>query len=68
MPDGSRKRRHSENKSKREWYAHHRAVRFSQRLPPSDRYRTPRKNESARTPERPDRLGYLQRLFFLRKP
>ena len=32
MPDGSRKRRYSKNKRKREWYAYHRAVRFARRF------------------------------------
>jgi len=32
MPDGSRKRRHSENQARRQWYAHHRSVRFSRRF------------------------------------
>ena len=29
MPDGTRKRRHSDNHAKRRWYAQHRARRFS---------------------------------------
>lgn len=32
MPDGKRKRRHSENRIKRAWYAHHRSCRFTQRF------------------------------------
>lgn len=32
MPDGSRKRRHSFNCSKRQWYARHRARRFFRRF------------------------------------
>ena len=32
MPDGKRKRRHSENKAKREWYALHRSKRFVKRF------------------------------------
>ncbi len=32
MPDGSRKRRFSANKVKRQWYAHWRAVRFARRF------------------------------------
>jgi hypothetical protein len=32
MPDGSRKRRHSANCVKKQWYAHHRAIRFSRRF------------------------------------
>ncbi len=32
MPDGKRKRRHSENLMKRAWYAHHRSCRFRQRF------------------------------------
>jgi len=32
MPDGSRKRRHSANRVKQQWYAQHRALRFSRRL------------------------------------
>ena len=32
MPDGSRKRRHSANCAKKQWYAHHRAIRFSRRF------------------------------------
>ena len=31
MPDGKRKRRHSKNKAKREWYALHRQKRFAKR-------------------------------------
>jgi hypothetical protein len=30
--DGSRKRRHSSNPVKRQWYARHRAIRFSRRF------------------------------------
>ena len=32
MPDGSRKRRHSADRAKQQWYAHHRAIRFSRRF------------------------------------
>lgn len=32
MPDGKRKRRHSENKSRRDWYARHRSSRFQRRF------------------------------------
>lgn len=32
MPDGSRKRRHSDNLAKRRWYAWHRARRFRRRF------------------------------------
>ena len=32
MPDGKRLRRHSINKAKRQWYARHRAIRFSRRF------------------------------------
>ena len=32
MPDGKRKRRHSTDKAKREWYAHDRAMRFQKRF------------------------------------
>ena len=32
MPDGKRKRRHSVNRAKRRWYAHHRAQRFTCRF------------------------------------
>ena len=32
MPDGKRKRRHSQNKAKRQWYALHRAIRFAKRF------------------------------------
>ncbi len=32
MPDGKRKRRHSENTAKRQWYALHRARRFRRRF------------------------------------
>jgi hypothetical protein len=32
MPDGKRKRRHSENLSKRRWYARHRSLRFARRF------------------------------------
>ena len=32
MPDGKRKRRHSENAAKRRWYAYHRAKRFARRF------------------------------------
>lgn len=32
MVDGTRKRRHSSNRVKREWYARHRAIRFSRRF------------------------------------
>ncbi len=32
MPDGKRKRRHSKNTAKRQWYAQHRAVRFGLRF------------------------------------
>jgi len=32
MPDGRRKRRHSPNKSRRDWYARHRSVRFQRRF------------------------------------
>jgi hypothetical protein len=32
MPDGRRKRRHSANCAKKQWYAHHRAIRFSRRF------------------------------------
>ena len=30
--DGSRRRRHSSNRVKRQWYARHRAIRFSRRF------------------------------------
>ncbi|MFO0895882.1 MAG: hypothetical protein U0836_00515 [Pirellulales bacterium] len=32
MPDGKRKRRHSPNRCRREWYAKHRSVRFRRRF------------------------------------
>lgn len=32
MPDGTRKRRHSANQWKRQWYAEHRARRFRKRF------------------------------------
>ncbi|MEM7454853.1 MAG: hypothetical protein AAF456_10935, partial [Planctomycetota bacterium] len=32
MPDGKRRRRHSENPARRRWYAQHRARRFATRL------------------------------------
>lgn len=32
MPDGKRRRRHSPNRSKRAWYAAHRARRFFRRF------------------------------------
>jgi hypothetical protein len=32
MPDGKRKRRHSENKTRRDWYARYRSMRFSRRF------------------------------------
>lgn len=32
MPDGRRKRRHSIDKARRDWYAHHRACRFCRRF------------------------------------
>ncbi len=32
MPDGKRKRRHSTLKSRRQWYAQHRALRFRRRF------------------------------------
>ena len=32
MPDGKRKRRHSTNKAKRQWYALHRSKRFAKRF------------------------------------
>jgi hypothetical protein len=32
LADGTRKRRHSPNHCKRQWYARHRAVRFARRL------------------------------------
>jgi hypothetical protein len=32
MPDGKRKRRHSPDKSRREWYARHRSARFFRRF------------------------------------
>jgi len=32
MPDGKRKRRHSEDQAKRHWYAMHRARRFKRRF------------------------------------
>jgi hypothetical protein len=32
MPDGKRKRRHSQNKAKRDWYATSRAFRFARRF------------------------------------
>jgi hypothetical protein len=32
MPDGKRKRRHSQNQAKRRWYAMHRARRFKRRF------------------------------------
>jgi hypothetical protein len=32
MPDGSRKRRFSQNFARRQWYAHHRSRRFSRRF------------------------------------
>jgi hypothetical protein len=32
MPDGTRKRRHSDNHAKRRWYAQHRARRFNRRF------------------------------------
>ena len=32
MPDGRRKRRHSPDKSRRQWYAWHRTSRFNRRF------------------------------------
>lgn len=32
MPDGKRKRRHSINKPRRDWYAHYRSLRFQRRF------------------------------------
>lgn len=32
MPDGKRKRRHSQNKARRDWYATSRAFRFARRF------------------------------------
>jgi hypothetical protein len=32
MPDGKRKRRHSPDKSRRDWYARHRSARFQRRF------------------------------------
>ncbi len=32
MPDGRRKRRHSPNKTRRDWYARHRSARFQRRF------------------------------------
>ena len=32
MPDGKRKRRHSPNRAKRQWYARYRALRFGRRF------------------------------------
>jgi len=32
MPDGKRKRRHSPNQCKRQWYAEHRSRRFCKRF------------------------------------
>ena len=32
MPDGKRKRRNSLNKTRRDWYARHRSVRFTRRF------------------------------------
>lgn len=32
MPDGNRRRRHSDNQAKRRWYAQHRARRFRKRF------------------------------------
>ncbi|GAA5506068.1 hypothetical protein Rcae01_01518 [Novipirellula caenicola] len=32
MPDGKRKRRHSQNRAKRAWYAYYRALRFNHRF------------------------------------
>lgn len=32
MPDGKRRRRHSANLARREWYALHRTIRFRQRF------------------------------------
>jgi hypothetical protein len=32
LADGTRKRRHSPNQSKRQWYARHRAIRFARRF------------------------------------
>jgi hypothetical protein len=32
MPDGRRKRRHSPDKQRREWYARHRSARFQRRF------------------------------------
>ncbi len=32
MPDGNRRRRHSDNQAKRRWYAQHRAHRFRKRF------------------------------------
>ena len=32
MPDGKRKRRHSSNPCKRQWYAEHRSRRFRKRF------------------------------------
>lgn len=37
MPDGSRKRRFSQNAARRLWYARHRAERFRRRFRLSDR-------------------------------
>ena len=32
MPDGTRKRRFSPNKNRRQWYALHRSIRFQRRF------------------------------------
>ena len=32
MPDGKRKRRHSRNRAKNQWYARYRALRFGRRF------------------------------------
>ncbi len=32
MPDGKRKRRHSPQKAKRDWYAQYRSIRFNRRF------------------------------------
>jgi hypothetical protein len=32
MPDGKRKRRHSQDRAKRRWYAFHRSCRFRRRF------------------------------------
>jgi hypothetical protein len=38
MPDGKRKRRHSDNMAKRRWYAQHRARRFRRRFWSNDEH------------------------------